>query len=364
MDIIIAGCDAIRTYRIARQAEAPLRVEPTSEEPADFSYGTSERFALTVLAPLETLGIVTQGCNVHLRFPSLEARSRLKRSNCHVCRTTLPTGSCWRIIPESRELAKKLLAHGVRLFVDSPQLCIIHAAAQAQNTCLPGSLTRRIVPLARTIALASELIGAYALDAADPRKARPTYDIDPLLRASDLQDFLERIRGIDGIETARLACANIVEGQGSPAEVALFAGMVLRPSLGGFRLERPTANKALDPESQLRDLLKHEQITPDFYWERYGLVIEYDGGDHFSVAGSREDRRRVFDYQNMELVVLPALAEDMKSVDAFDSFIRSVARVMERTDGPKLRRRINKIIADKNARLCRSLLLSGIQTAG
>ncbi|MBQ9007364.1 MAG: hypothetical protein IJ092_13500 [Atopobiaceae bacterium] len=364
MDIIIAGSDAIRTYRIARQIDAPLRVEPTTEEPSDFSYGTSARFRSTVLSPLETLGIMAPECTVHLRFPSLEARKRLVRTHCHVCRATLPKGSCWRIVPESRALAKELLANGVRLFVDSPQLCVVHAAAQAQKSCSPGSLTKRIVPMARSIALASELAGTFSLDPTDPRKSRPTYNIESLLGESDLRDFLERVRGADGLKAARIAGETIVGGQGSPAEVALYAGMVLRPKLGGFHLEKPTANRALDPNSQLRELLKHDRITPDFYWERYGLVIEYDGGDHFSVAGAREDRRRVFDYQNLQLVVLPALAEDMRSVDAFDSFIRSVERVMERTDGLKLRRRINKIIADKEARLCRSLLLSGIQTAG
>ena len=133
--------------------------------------------------------------------------------------------------------------------------------------------------------------------------------------------------------------------------------------MGGFHFERPATNQPLLPNESLQALLKHQNITPGLYWERYGLVIEYDGAVHFSADGVREDKRRVFDYQAMELVVLPATAEDIRTVDSFDAFARTVSRVMERVDGPSLRRRVNKILADKDARICRSLLLSGIQTA-
>ena len=118
--------------------------------------------------------------------------------------------------------------------------------------------------------------------------------------------------------------------------------------MGGFHFERPATNQPLLPNESLQALLKHQNITPDLYWERYGLVIEYDGAVHFSADGVREDKRRVFDYQAMELVVLPATAEDIRTVDSFDAFARTVSRVMERVDGPSLRRRVNKILADKD----------------
>lgn len=129
MDIIIAESDAIRAHRIARCPDAAIRVEPTHEDPADFSYGSSGRFATCVLEPLVELGIIAKGSSVHLRFPHREARQRLRGITGHLCTSALPQGSCWRVIPEDRAIAKKLSSQGIRLFVDSPQLCVIHAAA-------------------------------------------------------------------------------------------------------------------------------------------------------------------------------------------------------------------------------------------
>ena len=363
MDIIIAEADAIRTYRVARAEKAAFRVEPTNEVPGDFSQCTSRRFKSLVASHLIKLGIMFPGKPIHLRFPSVSARIRIAGVCSHVCSSDLPPSSFWRIVPEDRTMAEMLRADGIRLFVDSPQLCVIFSAAQARRTCSEGKLTKRVVPVARAIATASEFIGTYSLAALNPQDVRPQYGINALITRADLRDYLAHTHNVDGLRDARIACDTCVDGQASPAEVALHAGMILRPGLGGFHLERPVANAKMQLSDQQLQLMKHEQITPDFYWKRYGLVIEYDGGDHFTSAAAREDKRRLFDYQSMQLVILPATAEDMRSVDAFDSFIRVVERVMERKDGPKLRRRVNKILANKEARLCRSLLLSAIQTA-
>ena len=363
MDVIIAESDAIRTYRLARREAAPLRVEPTKEIPHDFVYGSSLSFGSKVIPILVTLGIVTQNESLHLRFPSLASRRRLDKVSAHVSTSPLPTGSFWRIIPVDRQIARKLAVDGVRLFVDSPQLCVLSAAAHAQRACSEAPLTQRVVPLGRTIACASEVCGLYALDPCNPRGGRPSYGCEPLINTGDLNDYLSQACNIDGLRIARAAGSFVADGQGSPAEVALHAGLILSPRLGGFHLERPVTNQSMNLSLQQLACMKHGVITPDLYWERYGLVIEYDGSDHFTAEGAREDKRRMYDYQALGLTVLPATWKDLRSVDAFDSFVRVVTRVMERKDGPSLRRRINKTLANKDARSCRSLLLSAIQTA-
>ncbi len=363
MDIVIAEADAIRTYRLARRQDATIRVEPAPEDPTDFSYGSSERFRACVLAPLIELGIIDEGSSVHLRFPHRKTSRRVRGITGHLCTSKLPQGACWRVIPEDRKLAQALSSQGIRIFVDCPQLCVVYVAAQAQRTVTKSPLSRRVVPMARTIALGSEFCGTYALGTAKALGSSTAYGLEPLISVVELREFLSEAYGVDGLMVARGACEVIAGGQASPAEVALHAGLVLRPGMGGFHFERPATNQPLLPNESLQALLKHQNITPDLYWERYGLVIEYDGAVHFSADGVREDKRRVFDYQAMELVVLPATAEDIRTVDSFDAFARTVSRVMERVDGPSLRRRVNKILADKDARICRSLLLSGIQTA-
>lgn len=363
MDVIIAESDAIRTYRLARKEAAPVRVEPTREVPANFIYGSSRSFGSKVIPILTKLGIVAHNNRVHLRFPSLVSRRRLDGVAVHISSTPLPPESFWRIVPAQKQVAQELAVAGVRLFVDSPQLCVLSAAAHAQRVCGDMPLTQRIVPLGRTIACASELCGLYALDPFNPRGGRPSYGCEPLISNAELNRFLSDVTNVDGVRIARTAGSFVADGQGSPAEVALHAGLTLSPRLGGFHLERPTANRSMNLSAQQQSCMKHDNITPDLYWERYGLVIEYDGSDHFTVEGAREDKRRIYDYQTLGLTVLPATWEDVRSVDAFDSFVRVVTRVMERKDGPSLRRRINKILASKDARSCRSLLLSAIQTA-
>lgn len=124
------------------------------------------------------------------------------------------------------------------------------------------------------------------------------------------------------------------------------------------------ANTPLSLKSYELAKIKHKRLTPDFYWKRYGIVIEYDGSDHSSGPSVWEDKARIHDYQVLGYTAFPLTSADLRSVDAFDAAVSSIVTAMEDVDGPKARRRFNGIRSDKEKRTCRSLMLSAVRTYG
>lgn len=365
MDVVIAAGDALRAYRLSRLPDPPIRIEPGFENPSDFPSLGYRRFAKTVAPLLEQLGLMRNGGHVCLRFPMHVNRHRVVGVNSIVTTRSLPAESFWRIIPSDPNVTRQLIRMDVRLFVDAPGLCAIaNAYLFAAQVTKRDGLYKRLAPLGHTMGLVSELCGRFSLDPWDQQNTRPTYNTEPVMSLSDLQAYLGQADGVHGIALARNAASNAAEGQGSPAEVALWAGLTMQPSLGGYHFERPMANTPLSLKSYELAKIKHKRLTPDFYWKRYGIVIEYDGSDHSSGPSVWEDKARIHDYQVLGYTAFPLTSADLRSVDAFDAAVSSIVTAMEDVDGPKARRRFNGIRSDKEKRTCRSLMLSAVRTYG
>lgn len=364
MDVVIAAKDALRVYRLSRLPRSPIKIEPSTETPSDFPALGYRRFAKTVAPLLEQLGLMRNGINVCLRFPAQPNRRRVVGVDSVVTTTSLPAGSFWRILPADPDGAQQLIRMDVRLFVDAPALCAIACASIIAKNVDDGELMRRVVPFAQTLGLVSELCGGYSLDPWDPSGMRPTYGIEPVSSVSDMVAYLEQVGGAHGVNVARSAAACAADGQGSPAEVALWAGLTVRPGLGGYAFERPIANKPLKLTARQLAKIKHGRLTPDFYWERFGIVVEYDGSDHAGGASVWEDKGRVHDYQVLGLTVFPLTSVDLRSAGAFDVAVGSIVTAMQKTDGIKVRHRYARIRSNAEYRQCRSLLLSSVRNYG
>lgn len=358
MNIVITDIDAVRAHRIARGEDSAFRLVPAFEEVDTNPFGSRSTFVKTYLPMLLQLGLAKEGEPLHVHVSHGCQRSRFSELIVHVRSSSLPRGSFWKVVPRELSLARKMEREGLRLFVDCPGLCVITRAAKMPKS--KNKVMRRIYPFAKALALASEFCGRFSSDPDNPESGDSIYDIPPIISSEALAEYLGRVSGIDGLAVARKVAEQVADNQGSIREVALYACLVLRPSLGGLNLQKPITNRPLDLKEHQLKLIKHKTLTPDLYWKIYKLVLEYDGSDHFSEEGAWEDKRRVHDYQVLGLTMIPVTSEDFHGVDALDRLLKVVVHQMIAVDGERLRHRVTRILRDRDLRNCRSLLLSTI----
>lgn len=356
MDMIITDIDAIRAHRIARTKRPPFRLVPAYEPIEPGPFGQHARFIREVIEPLQMLGLAREGQPLHLRVSKESQRPRFAEVICHVRPRKLPLGSFWKLVPSDARLARALDNHSIRIFADSPELCVVNRAATMPRSS--GKIADKIYPIARAFALASEFCGLYSLDPDDPANTRPTYEVSPVLTPEQLVAFVDMPLKLKGQRAARVADRYVAAGQGSPMEAALLALMTFRPGLGGLNLPLPVANKPLDLSQRQLALIKHEQLTPDFFWMLYLLVLEYEGSDHFTSSGAREDKRRVFDYQMLGYTMLPVTDEDVRGVEQLDLLLARVTEHMAKIEGNGFKHRVKKNLRNPDYRNRRSYLLS------
>lgn len=361
MNIVIADIDAVRAHRIARGDDAEFRLVRTLEEVVTSCFGTREAYVKAYLPIMVGLGLAKEGEPLCVQVSRASERPRFREMNPLVISVRLPRGSFWKVVPRQIEVANAMREADLNLYVHCPALCVVLRAAKKPRAS--EKVLRRIYPFAKAFALASEFCGKFSNDPDDPTQAAVRYDVAPILSQSSLCAYLRQVSGIDGIAIARKVAEQVADNQGSIREVALYACLILRPGLGGLHLPRPVTNEPLDLSKGDLSLIKHKTLTPDLYWEVYKLVLEYDGLDHFTVEGAREDKRRIHDYQVLGLTVIPVTAEDLQGVDALDKLLRAIVRQMSAVDGDVLCHRIARILRDKSLRNCRSVLLSTILAA-
>ena len=71
--------------------------------------------------------------------------------------------------------------------------------------------------------------------------------------------------------------------------------MSLPVELGGVPMPAFLHNEELAWPKGARQLVNHQTMTPDFYWPRHAVALEYDGAVHEDRKNVREDHRRARD---------------------------------------------------------------------
>ena len=356
MDIVITNIQARRIQRLARQENPELRLMRGATPSMDDLPYSSNLLNSVVMPVLESIGIIVVGERVHVRVFQAGANSRHQDVIIHRTVTSLPPNSFDQVIPSDASLGLSLHEAGIRLFVDSPSLCVLGIIQESLASTRRNTLERRINPLAKGLALASEFCGKFSRDPFAPDHQRPTYDVEPVLTIDELRAFAQRLGRSNGVATLRDLIQYLSDLHGSPMEVVVYALAVLRPQLGGLALPRPETNKPLRLDASDRQRISHHQITPDLYWRQYKEAGEYDGEDHDTPQGIREDKRRIIDYQNLGIAVFPATSDNFKDIDAADQYMRALARHMEKYEGLRLKRRMDRLFSDPNHRKKRSML--------
>ena len=360
MDIVITNIQARRIQRLARQKGPELILLRGMMPSMDELPYSSNQLDSVVLPVLESIGVFVAGEKVHIRVFQAGAKTRRKDIIVHRTVTSLPPNSFDQVILSDASLGLSLHEAGIRLFVDSPSLCVLGIIQEALASTRGNTLERQIVPLAKGLALASEFCGKFSRDPFAPDHQRPAFDIEPVLAIEELRQFTQRVGRPNGIATLRDLLHYLSDLHGSPMEVIIYALAVLRPQQGGLALPRPETNKPLKLRASDRQRISHHQITPDLYWEQYKEASEYDGGDHNTPQGIREDKRRIIDYQNLGIAVFPATSDNFKDTDSVDQYMRALTRHMEKYEGLRLKKRMDRLFADPNHRKKRSLLRNAL----
>lgn len=176
----------------------------------------------------------------------------------------------------------------------------------------------RIRRLVASTVVACEFAGTYRLAAGEKNV---NYRAPRLLSAERLASAAGEVGTMQGTSRARRVCELMLEGSASPMETVLGLMLTLPVDYGGFGLERPQLNRAIDVSEQRGWLSDWDVVTPDFLWAECGVALEYDSERFHAARGATQLERdavrantlaalgyRVFRATAQTLGTLPGLA--------------------------------------------------------
>ena len=299
MDILISHMTAFELLRYAHYArfsssenEASLTCTPDrapSENELDTLYRRVPELRELGRAPEMLVASTSQSRN------SASCR-------CHVWSRALPSGSFF------------WLADGVRC-----------TSAELTALLVAPSLSR----LELTVLL-SELMGLYAVA---PSASRGMVQrAKPLTTPEKMQRFLNSVPGARGVALVRSVLADVCAGSGSPRETKLSLRLGLPPSRKGYGLPVLSMNEPVVVD-RLGSLFGEKGIRkPDILIGRAdglahaALAFEYDGPDHETPEGVREDTRRTNELRAMGIGEYRINAELYRDIDYMDDVVDRARR--------------------------------------
>lgn len=360
MNIYLTNTSALSILRACHQGEGPSLHE-AAIAPAPSACNMQMVRALDALGHSRVLGnIACRRWDVLVSDAS--DRSRGTNVSCAVESADLPEGSFLEVEVAKDSLVGLGIPPDVRVFVDSPELCLLHSAALLRGRVGDGSLDDQLA-FARLFGLASELAGTYGRSPVRPMLTEPSYGLEPLSSSERMQAYLELCDGAHGIGLARSVASCSADRLASPFETLVYALLALPPRRGGIGFPQLDINKSLDL-TRLDASFEHERLTPDLMSEELGLVVECDGaGFHSGCSSFVEDRRRIRDYQKLGFHVIPLSPRDVGDVRSAEAFLSSMVDASSSRMASWRTHRLRQRIADERVRERRAKLLAALLPA-
>jgi hypothetical protein len=154
----------------------------------------------------------------------------------------------------------------------------------------------------------------YADTLSDAVRALDMACYSDLVSIAEVAAYVLALGPVTGIQQARDALLHAEENAWSPQE-SNMRGVWRRAGL-----ERPLCNMPVFT------LDGRHVGTPDLVAPTLGLVGQYNGSDHLSLAGATADVRTEAAYRDLGLEVVPMLVTDWSDLDAFVARLQSAAR--------------------------------------
>jgi hypothetical protein len=214
-------------------------------------------------------------------------------------------------------------------FRDVPLATRRHLVAQpgvrvSQEFVLPGEITVTD-GLALTVALRSVVFEMrYAGGLGDAIVALDMACYADLVTLAEVRDHLATIGPVTGIRQARAALLEADENSWSPRETRMRGVWIRRAGL-----PRPLCNQPVFT------LQGRHVGTPDLIDPALGVIGQYNGGDHRSLAGASTDVTQDAAYRDLGLEPVTMLATDWAELDGITARLQAAAsRAGARTAAP------------------------------
>lgn len=360
MDVFLAGMDSLKMQRVARRDQQLLLV-PAEEGTLRREHGGITASALAEALPRQYFS-PTRTKPVTLSFLGDGARSQ-----CRIIRATpnlahLSDNAFLEIVKADGSPYAESGDTAAHVFVESAGPTLLSAARELQKGVRRKRLTRNAA-LVRLSGFLMELCGSYARDPLRPSEGEVLYDLPPLATVAEVREFLRDARGLHGLELARLAAGYANDGSGSSMETLWYHAFCLPPRLGGLHLAKPLQNVPLAWPPEVRDLVKHKTMRPDFFWEKYRVACEHQGKDHASEAALSEDCDRARDYELCDIAYLPVSKKDARTEESVRAFLAQLVEKVAPHEGPAFHRRMRHHLEDPDVIAARKVMLSQLRPA-
>lgn len=357
MTIYITGVDALRVYRMSRQGEGAfmLGTTPNHDYRNVGSIGAGQARKL-LLRLAHARVIPSSASNLEVRAWKDSRRPCSRQLKSHVTSIELPSQSFV-------ELWLYEAGHGGHAgtwerqpsaFVDCPELCLLANSGAP----LPHQSHATRKDLLNAIGLISECAGTYA-PAPYPELGTTAYGTYPITTHAELASYLSQLPPIRGKTLLLQAMRWSHDGHDFPMETLMDCLLGLPPRLGGLGLiDSYVTNQPLELSQRKLQLIEHRCITPDFYFPRVRVALEYDGTVHTSERAMLEDHQRMQDYLALGIMPLHITFDNIRTIERlnrlFERFYR-VAVGQGASDG--YRRRLRHVMHSSSIQAERETLL-------
>lgn len=353
--IFLAGSDSLRFTRSARR-NPDLLIVPAEGEAPFMRDSPLDLPALRASLP-DALSNISCSSPLELTFFSRANRSESALVRSRALLSRLPPSAFLEVIHSDGSAWDYVGGGSLRLFVESPGLSLI----RTQQT-LSALVRRRSISshasFYRLLTFPMEACGSYARDPSDPAFGACSFELEPIAHADELRGFLSEATGIKGIDRARRAAELIQDGSGSPEETLLSFAFKLPGQAGGIEAPPFLENVPIEWPSEVRGLVEHQRMRPDFHWPDQLTASEYNGKEHVSESAFEEDQKRIRDYQTCGISVFPASYKNVSTLPALNAYLMRVAHSLAAHVGPEYEARVKSILADEDCAHARRVLLS------
>lgn len=217
-------------------------------------------------------------------------------------------------------------AHVAAVRAEAELAASVDSADTAIDHPLRWESIRRLV--AATV-VACEFAGTYRLGVGSGSTA---YRAPRIMEAAGLGRFTEEAGKSQGTLRARRAGELMLEGSASPMETVLALMLTLPVDFGGYGLEKPLLNQAIDVRHLKGTLSDRDEVVPDFLWPAQRVALEYDS-DEFHVRRGKGQLKRDATRANiltaMGYRVFRVTPQTVRSLPGLSLLARQIARALD-----------------------------------
>lgn len=198
----------------------------------------------------------------------------------------------------------------IHVLVATPEMCFLQAAAT--------------LPFLELLKFGYVLCARYLPDTNDPGRQ---YARNPITNIACMQDFLDQVKGVSGIKTARQTLRYVCGLSNSPMESTGAIVATLPFTMGGFSIKPPVMNYDIALSARGAEVFQRPVCCGDLVWPEEKVAVEYDSNAiHLSKEQHKWDLRKTLALEYSGYQVFRITADTLQNpnqAELFFSHLRS-----------------------------------------